>query len=122
MPRPPLLVLLLAALNLLAQTRDADPVVNVRFRALSLDGAILGVGYLEGQNFKRLDISGDALTAEQSYAGPNPLQFVEPKGSTTTADRQLATQTQRDIRARLRALAEELENHQAKSMNANKGS
>ena len=122
MPRPPLLVLLLAALNLLAQTRDADPVVNVRFRALSLDGAILGVGYLEGQNFKRLDISGDALTAEQSYVGPNPLQFVEPKGATATAERQLATQTQRDIRLRLRALAEELEKHQAQPMKAKNGS
>jgi hypothetical protein len=112
-----LLTLLLTALHATAQTKETPHSLNVKFRALSVDGAILGAGYLEGRNLKRLDISADALTAEQSYIGPNPLQFFEQKGS-TAADQKIARQAKLDIQARMQTLVEELKSIQARSKNS----
>lgn len=117
MTRPLLLTLLLTALHATAQTKENPKSLHVKFRALSVDGAILGAGYLEGRNLRRLDISADALTAEQSYIGPNPLQFFEQKGR-TAADQQIVRKVKYDIQARLQTLLEELKSIQAREKNS----
>ncbi len=75
MPRLNLLfALLLIGGDLFAQS--GEPRIRVQFRAFSFEGALLGMGYLDGKEVRPLDLSSDCFTAEQSYAGPNPLRLV----------------------------------------------
>ncbi|MEY2751888.1 MAG: hypothetical protein RLZZ550_1859 [Verrucomicrobiota bacterium] len=74
----PRLYLLLASLFVVGDlcAQSGEPRIRVQFRALSFEGALLGVGYLDGKEVRPLDLSSDCFTAEQSYAGPNPLRLV----------------------------------------------
>ena len=69
-----LLALTLVGAETFAQS--GEPKVRAQFRALSFEGALLGVGYLDGKDVRPLDLSADCFTAEQSYVGPNPLRLV----------------------------------------------
>jgi hypothetical protein len=69
--------LVFAASGLLAQTGAQDPKkVDVKFRALAFDAPIIGAGFLDGRSPKRLDVSNDFLSAEQTYRGPQTIEFV----------------------------------------------
>ncbi|NBX35044.1 hypothetical protein EBR16_06755, partial [bacterium] len=103
MPHRLLLPLLLVALSGLAQTKEPGPTIHAKFRVLSLDGPILGAGYLEGKNLRRLDISADAFTAEQTYAGGNPLRLVDVTGPAAATNRFAARQAHQEIQGRLQA-------------------
>lgn len=121
MLRRPCLLLLFATSGTLAQTKAPEPLVHAQFRVLSIDGPILGAGYLEGKNLRRIDISGDAFTAEQNYRGPNPLRLVLTKAAPPSTDRLMAQQTHQAIRARLEVLTRELQEHEAKALKASRG-
>ncbi len=69
--------LLLVAISLLAQTiPNEEGKVRIRFRALSFDTPINGVGFLDNGELRHLNIATDAFTAEQEYIGPRNLRFV----------------------------------------------
>ena len=70
MLRRPCLLLLLATSGTLAQTKAPEPLVHAQFRVLSIDGPILGAGYLEGKNLRRIDISGDAVLDSNGNTAP----------------------------------------------------
>ena len=111
----PCLALLLAIAALPAQSPDAPAGrVRVKFRALSFDGAILGAGFLEGKDVRPLDLSADFFTTEQSYVGPNPLQFVLRDQGAPTPDPTVAAAHQQltQAQARMLALSQELETAQ----------
>lgn len=111
----PCLALLLAVAALSAQSTDKPAGrVRVKFRALSFDGAILGAAYLEGKDVRPLDLSADFFTAEQSYVGPNPLQFVLRDQGAPTPDPAVAAAHQQltQAQARMLALSQELETAQ----------
>jgi len=69
--------LTVATVSLFAQANDpAAKKVDVKFRALSFDAPILGSGFLDGRDAKRLDISNDFLSGEQTYRGLATIAFV----------------------------------------------
>lgn len=75
--RPLLVSLTVATASLFAQANDpAAKKVDVKFRVLSFDAPILGSGFVEGRNAKRLDISNDFLSGEQTYRGLATIAFV----------------------------------------------
>lgn len=72
-----LITLTVATASLFAQANDpAAKKVDVKFRALSFDAPILGSGFLDGRDAKRLDISNDFLSGEQTYRGVPTIAFV----------------------------------------------
>lgn len=72
-----LLTLTAASVSLLGQSNDPNAAkVSVRFRALAFDAPIIGAGYLDGSTAKRLDISNDFLSGEQTYRGAPTISFV----------------------------------------------
>lgn len=72
-----LLALASATAGLWAQSGPTDSAkVDVRFRALAFDAPIIGAGFVDGRQVKRLDISNDFLSAEQTYRGPQSIEFV----------------------------------------------
>ncbi len=72
-----LATLSLATTCLFAQANDpAAKKVDVKFRVLSFDAPILGSGFVEGRDAKRLDISNDFLSREQTYRGLPTIEFV----------------------------------------------
>ena len=72
-----LITLTAATVSLLGQANDPNAAkVSVRFRALAFDAPIIGSGYLEGSTAKRLDISNDFLSGEQTYRGVPTIAFV----------------------------------------------
>ncbi|MEY4799272.1 MAG: hypothetical protein RI978_1573, partial [Verrucomicrobiota bacterium] len=69
--------LTVATASLFAQANDpATKKVDVKFRALSFDAPIIGSGFLDGRDAKRLDISNDFLSGEQTYRGLATIAFV----------------------------------------------
>ncbi len=69
--------LTVATASLFAQANDpAAKKVDVKFRALSFDAPIIGAGFLDGRDAKRLDISNDFLSGEQTYRGLATIAFV----------------------------------------------
>jgi len=69
--------LTVATASLFAQANDpAAKKVDVKFRALSFDAPIIGSGFLDGRDAKRLDISNDFLSGEQTYRGLATIAFV----------------------------------------------
>lgn len=69
--------LTVATASLFAQANDpAAKKVDVKFRVLSFDAPILGSGFLDGRDAKRLDISNDFLSGEQTYRGLATIAFV----------------------------------------------
>ena len=69
--------LTVATASLFAQANDpAAKKVDVKFRALSFDAPIIGSGFLDGRVAKRLDISNDFLSGEQTYRGLATLTFA----------------------------------------------
>jgi hypothetical protein len=69
--------LTVATASLFAQANDpATKKVDVKFRALSFDAPIIGSGFLDGRDAKRLDISNDFLSGEQTYRGLATIGFV----------------------------------------------
>jgi hypothetical protein len=69
--------LTVATTCLLAQANDpAAKKVDIKFRALSFDAPIMGSGFIDGKEVKRLDISNDFLSGEQSYRGLATIEFV----------------------------------------------
>ena len=72
-----LLLCLATTASLFAQANDpAAKKVDVKFRALSFDAPIIGAGFLDGRDAKRLDISNDFLSGEQTYRGLATIAFV----------------------------------------------
>jgi len=72
-----LTTLALTASHLLAQSGGPEvKKVDVKFRALAFDAPIVGSGFLDGREAKRLDISNDFLSSEQAYRGPQTIEFV----------------------------------------------
>lgn len=72
-----IITLTAAAVGLLGQANDPNaPKVSVKFRALAFDAPIIGSGYLDGTTAKRLDISNDFLSGEQTYRGVPTIAFV----------------------------------------------
>jgi len=72
-----IITLTAAAVSLLGQANDPNaPKVSVKFRALAFDAPIIGSGYLDGTTAKRLDISNDFLSGEQTYRGVPTIAFV----------------------------------------------
>jgi len=100
-----LLPLLFVGAGALGQS--AEPRIRAQFRALSFDGAILGVGYLDGKDLRPLDLSADCFTAEQSYVGPNPLRLVRRDDAGGLA--LTAPPPTNPTQAKIQALAQELE-------------
>jgi len=113
--RLPLPLLFIAA-SACAQVKDTLPLIHATFRVLSMEEAILGAGYLEGKELRRLDISGDAFTSEQSYVGVNPLRFVDLTEPTATANRAAVFTLKQEIQGQLQALAHELQDIESSSM------
>lgn len=69
--------LTVATTCLFAQANDpAAKKVDIKFRALSFDAPIMGSGFIDGKEVKRLDISNDFLSGEQSYRGLATIEFV----------------------------------------------
>jgi len=69
--------LYLATACLFAQANDpAAKKVDVKFRVLAFDAPILGSGFVDGRDAKRLDISNDFLSSEQTYRGLATIEFV----------------------------------------------
>lgn len=110
------LPLLFIAASTCAQVKDTLPLIHATFRVLSMEEAILGAGYLEGKDLRRLDISGDAFTSEQSYVGVNPLRFVDLTEPTATANRAAVFTLKQEIQGQLLALAQELQDIESSSM------
>jgi len=72
-----LITLTAATVSLLGQANDPNaPKVSVKFRALAFDAPIIGSGYLDGTTAKRLDVSNDFLSGEQTYRGSPTISFV----------------------------------------------
>jgi hypothetical protein len=72
-----LITLTAATVSLLGQANDPNaPKVSVKFRALAFDAPIIGSGYLDGTTAKRLDVSNDFLSGEQTYRGAPTISFV----------------------------------------------
>lgn len=100
-----LLPLLFVGAGALGQS--GEPRIRAQFRALSFEGAILGVGYLDGKDLRPLDLSADCFTAEQSYVGPNPLRLVLRDDTGGLAP--IAPPPTNPAQAKIQALAQELE-------------
>lgn len=109
------------AASVCAQVKEPLPLIHATFRVLSMEEAILGAGYLEGKDLRRLDISGDAFTAEQSYVGVNPLRLVDLTEPTAATRRVDAMRQRQEIQAKLQALAQELQGLQSKALKPKNG-
>jgi len=69
--------LTVATTCLFAQANDpAAKKVDIKFRVLSFDAPIMGSGFIDGREVKRLDISNDFLSGEQTYRGLATIEFV----------------------------------------------
>jgi len=70
------LVALLTGATLLAAPVEDPHRIRIQFRALSMGEPIEGLGYLEGGDFRPVDIFTNRFSALVTYVGANPLRLA----------------------------------------------
>lgn len=110
MLRPALAALLTGAALIAAPVEDPHR-IRIQFRALSMGEPIEGLGYLEGGDFRPVDIFSNRFSALGTYVGANPLRLAvmtkpteEPAPEVVQAQNQL-----RQAEAGIESLSQELQ-------------
>ena len=92
-----------ALLTVLMGAEDEKPHVRVIFRALAFDAPLVGAGFVDGRNFRRLNITTDSFTSPQTYTGDPNITFVIAEDivrkATSRPSQEMVAATQRLNRA-----------------------
>lgn len=120
-------ILIAAGASLLAEPAKDGEVLHVKFRALCFQETIEGFGYMQGNDFLRIELPGDNFSSAHTYVGTNPLRLAvlteekeEPNPELLLAKRQFneaqkiilsAGEEIKGLRTRLDILESEISEH-----------
>ena len=73
-----IIILSLFQSDLLAENRnDKEVRISAKIKTLSFEGNIPDVYYLEGKEYKPIDVSDNAISQEKTYAGNDVIEFFK---------------------------------------------
>ncbi len=121
------IILIAAGASLLAEPAKDGEVLHVKFRALCFQETLEGFGYMQGNDFLRIELPGDNFSSAHTYVGTNPLRLAvlteekeEPNPELLLAKRQFneaqkiilsAGEEIKGLRTRLDILESEISEH-----------